>query len=114
MIGHEEEKIRQLFRKAREQDESEVPSFHAIVARARRAGVRSSHRRVLVAAAVMVFFAVISLVVIQKTDNQADLPTPSAVLYWESPTEAYLSPPGEGVLRLLATSEGNQPDRSEQ
>ncbi len=113
MIGPEEEQIRQLFRAVRSLEESQAPGFQATIAGARRRAVTRTHKRVLAAVTVMVLFAIVSVVVINRSRNEADLPSSRAVLYWESPTEAYLSAPGEGVLTLVAASEGNGADRSQ-
>lgn len=112
MIGFEEEQIRRLFKTARQLDESQAPGFQATLAGARRRAVARNYRRVLAAVTVMVVFAILSLLVIERTKNEAELPSSRAVLYWESPTEAYLSAPGEGVLRLVAIGQANGADRS--
>jgi len=112
MIGPEEEQIRQLFKTARHLEESQAPGFQATIAGARRLAVTRSRAKVLAAVTVMVLFAILSVVVIKQTSEERELPSSRAVLYWESPTQAYLSAPGEGVLTVVATSEGNRADRS--
>ncbi len=112
MTGPDEEQIRQLFRTARQLEESQAPGFQATIAGARRLAISRGHTKVLAAVTVMALFAIVSAVVITQTRKEADLPSPRAVLYWESPTQAYLSAPGEGVLTLVATSEGNRADRT--
>jgi hypothetical protein len=112
MIGPEEEQIRRFFRTARQLEESQAPGFYATIAGARRLAVHRGRTKVLAAVTVMILFAILSVVVITRTGDEADLPSSRAVLYWESPTQAYLSAPGEGVLAAVATSEGNRADRS--
>ncbi len=113
MIGPEEEQIRQLFRTARQLEEGDAPGFEAIIGRARRLVVTQSHMKVLTAVTVMALFAILSVLVITETRKEGDLPSSRAVLYWESPTEAYLSAPGEGVLTAVAAPQGNRADRSQ-
>jgi len=113
MIGPEEEQIRRLFEAARRLDEHEAPGFAATIAAARRLAVTRSRTKILSAVTVMLCLAILSAVVITRTKTEPELPSPRAVLYWESPTQAYLSAPGEGVLRLLAESQGNRTDRSQ-
>jgi len=112
MIGPEEEQIRRLFKTARQLEESQAPGFQATIAGARRLAVSRSHTRVLAAVAVMLFFAILSALVITGTQKEGDVPVPRTALYWESPTEAYLSAPGEGILTLVAASTANRADRS--
>ncbi len=113
MVGPEEEQIRQLFRTARQFEEREAPGFQATLAGARRRVVRRGRTRVFAAVTVMVFFAIVSVVVITRSHREADLPSSRTVLYWESPTEAYLSAPGEAVLGVVAAPSGNAADRSQ-
>ncbi len=113
MTGPDEEQIRQLFKTARQIEESQAPGFQATIAGARRLTATRSRTKILAAVTVMVLFAILSAAVITRTRTEPELPSPRAVLYWESPTQAYLSAPGEGVLRLLAESQGNRTDRSQ-
>jgi len=76
MIGPEEEQIRQLFKTARQFEESEAPGFQVTLAGARRRVVRRSRTKVLAAVTVMVFFAIVSVVVMTRTRREADLPSP--------------------------------------
>lgn len=112
MTEPEEERIRQLFEVSRRLEESEAPSFQATLAGARRRAVVGGHRKVLAAVTVMVVFTVLSLLIINRTRDERDLPSSRTVLYWESPTDAYLSAPGDGVLTLVAASEENRTERS--
>ena len=111
MIGLEEQ-TRQLFRTARLFDEREAPSFQATLAGARRLGATRNSQRVLAAVTVMVVFAILSLLVVSRTRTKVELPSSRAVLYWESPTNAYLSAPGDGILTLIAESGASQAESS--
>jgi len=101
-----------LFKTARQLEESQAPGFQATIAGARRLAGTRSRMKVLAAVTVMVFFAILSMLIINRTRTEGDLPSSSTVLYWESPTQAYLSAPGEGVLTFIAASQGNRADRS--
>jgi hypothetical protein len=113
MIAPEEEQIRRLFETARQVEESQAPGFQATVAGARRRAATRGHMKVLAAVTVMVLFAILSVLVITGTKKEEDLISSRAAVYWESPTEAYLSVPGDGILTLVATATTNRADRSE-
>jgi len=103
-----------LFNAARQLEEREAPGFQASLAGTRRLAVTRSRTKILAAVTVMVFFAILSVLVMTRTRTEADLPSSRAILYWESPTEAYLAAPGEGVLAQVAASTENRTDRSNQ
>jgi hypothetical protein len=116
MTKHDEERIRQLFREAREADEREAPAFGSVLYRDRR-GRRPSPGRWLRPWAIVAAPLAVSLAfgVLWISSHDSPVPPPLAVnaFYWESPTEVYLSEPGDGVLSYVAAetavSPGSQP-----
>jgi hypothetical protein len=112
MSTHEEERIRQLFREAREADAREAPPFGSVLS-SERSGSRWRVRSWAVAAAPVALCLALVVFWISEKDPPATPPLSVTTFYWQSPTEVYLMEPGEGVLSYVAAetaqSSGSEP-----
>jgi hypothetical protein len=111
-MSGQDEQIRRVLSDERKIDERLAPSFDATLTAPRRRSMPVMWRLIPVAGLV-VFVAAITLVVFRPWPSrppQAD----TRLLYWESPTEACLSSPGEGVLRYVVAEDSGRNRRGRQ
>ena len=114
----EEERIRELFEQERLADERMTPGFRNVLAARSQTTTewRMLARPVGLAAAVTVLLIVSGLFLSERSGTPGPVTTESAsYLYWESPTQLYLSAPGQESLEavLESTASGDE-TRSQQ
>lgn len=103
----EDEKIRQLFRELRQEDEQLAPPFSRHW-EASRAGTRASFFSLTAAAtatAALILLSVISLILLKPSLQPPAPPSPwestSSILQWQAPTAFLLKTPGEELVRTV-------------
>lgn len=114
----EERRIKELFEQERDADRQLTPSFRSVLLAPRKTASewKLLARPVGLAAALTVLLVVSGLFLADRPNPPIAMGTESAsYLYWESPTQLYLSAPGqESVRAVLESTDSGDETRSQQ
>jgi len=114
----EEKRIRELFEKERCADTRSTPAFRSVLFAPKKTALdwKFLARPVGLAAALTVLLVVSGLFLADRPNPPIPVGTESAsYLYWESPTQVYLSAPGQDSVRaVLESTDSGDETRSQQ